>query len=69
MAMCRDCKLYDLDAVKDKAGRVRKDRVGRCLWESKEVLPLSIRGNPMKLVGGWMEPNDGNGCKRFIPRG
>ena len=69
MASCRECKLFDLDACKDRAGRVRKDRSGRCLWISTEVWPDSVLSsfNPRPTTG-WCQPDDGHRCKRFIKR-
>ena len=40
--MCRDCKLFDIEAAKDKAGRVRKANAVKCLWVSKEQYPISV---------------------------
>lgn len=68
MASCRECKLYDLDAVKDIAGRVRKDRVARCLWKSTETWPDSVGEWQSRPSAGSMRPNDGQRCKRFIKR-
>ena len=67
MTKCRDCALYDLDAVKDKAGRVRSDRVARCLWVSTEPAPLSFwNWRPSGRIR--MLPDDGEGCPCFKPR-
>lgn len=70
MPRCRDCKLYDLDAVKSKSGAVLGNRIAKCLWVSTEVLPVSVmRGTTVrKLEGGWMEPNEDHRCQRFIKR-
>jgi hypothetical protein len=68
---CRDCALYDLQAVLSKNGRVLSGRAARCLWVSTEVWPSSVS------QGAWgqsrprprhMEPNDGAGCPCFTPR-
>lgn len=69
MASCRECKLYDLDGAKDKAGRVLKSRVARCLWTSTETWPdsVSVSYNQRPMVSN-MQPNDGQRCKRFIKR-
>lgn len=69
MASCRECKLYDLDATKDKAGRVRKNRIARCLWVSTETLPDSVLAFNIRPTAGSMQPDDGKRCKRFIKRG
>lgn len=69
MARCRECKLYDLDAVRSKSGAVMSNRVARCLWKSTETWPASVpawrgsRPEPMH-----MQPNDGDRCQRFIKR-
>ena len=39
---CRTCALWDRDAAKDKAGRIRNDRTARCLWASSEMRPISV---------------------------
>jgi len=67
MASCRDCKLYDLDAVKDRAGRVRRDRAAQCLWRPESiVLPDSVK--LLAPVITKMQPDDGQRCKRFIKK-
>lgn len=61
---CRDCALYDLQAVLSKNGRVVKGRAARCLWKSTEVWPLSVWGQS-RPTARYMEPNDGAGCECF----
>ena len=70
MPRCRDCKLYDLDAVKSKSGAVLGNRAARCLWVSTEVLPISVnRGlRVYELKGGFMKPSEVHRCQRFIKR-
>lgn len=69
MAKCRDCKLYDLDAVKNARGSVMSNRAARCLWVSTEVWPASVmESTNSRAKAGYMEPNDGERCKRFIKR-
>jgi hypothetical protein len=68
MTRCRDCALYDLDAVKDKAGRVRSGWTAKCRWLSTEDYPLSALSNGYRPVVGYMEPNQGDGCPCFIER-
>jgi hypothetical protein len=66
---CRDCTLYDLQAVLSKNGRVLKDMAARCLWESTEVFPASVFAhNSPRPKPSYMEPNDGAGCPCFISR-
>jgi hypothetical protein len=65
---CRNCKLYDLDAVKDRAGRVRGDRFARCLWKSIEVWPESVSSWSKRPDPGLMPPNETHRCQRFIKR-
>lgn len=70
MPRCRDCKLYDLDAVKNARGAIMSNRAAQCLWKSTEVWPVSVAES---LNGRtWtskMQPNDVHRCQRFIPRG
>ncbi len=69
MATCRACKLYDLDAVKSASGAVLSNRVGQCLWKSTEVWPASVWGSiNRRPTAGYMGPNDGDRCQRFIKR-
>lgn len=70
MPRCRDCKLYDLDAVKSKSGAVLSNRGAKCLWVSSEVYPVSVnRGlSTSRPSAGWMEPNTVHRCQRFIKR-
>jgi hypothetical protein len=69
MARCRDCKLYDLDAVKNARGAVMSKRAARCLWVSKEVWPDSVYENMNhRPRPAYMEPSQGERCKCFIPR-
>lgn len=65
---CRDCKLFDIDAAKDKAGRVRKDRAVRCLWESREQYPVSILAVHGRPKVGYVTSDMGNGCPCFQKR-
>lgn len=71
MARCRDCKLYDLEAVKSKSGAVLSSRVAKCLWVSKEVWPVSVLGDGWRNrrpIATRMSPNDGERCPTFIER-
>ena len=66
MTRCRDCKLYDLESVKNVRGAVMSNWPARCLWVFKGT-PASIdRGQlPLKTK---MFPNEGAGCQTFVPR-
>ena len=68
MARCRDCKLYDLDAVRSKNGAVMSNRLALCRWSSTEVWPESVDWRVERAAGGMMAPNDGVRCRRFIKR-
>lgn len=70
MPRCRDCKLYDLDKVKSKSGAVLSNRAARCLWQSTEVWPESVREGPFnrRPTTGYMQPNEQHRCQRFIKR-
>lgn len=67
MATCRDCKLFDLEAAKDKAGRVLSNRMAECNWVPKEKYPASTV-HPFRPVIGSVRPTDGNGCPCFQKR-
>jgi hypothetical protein len=70
VSRCRDCKLYDLDAVRSKSGAVLSNRAARCLWVSKEAWPVSVNeGMNRRPQPSYMTPNDGERCQRFIKRG
>ena len=69
MTRCRDCALYDLQAVLSAKGRVLPSRVAQCLWVSTEIYPKSItRFSALNYhpKSGWMEPNEGDGCPTFV---
>lgn len=68
MTSCRDCALYDLDAVKGRTGRVQSHKVARCLWVSTEVYPASKSQWDRRPTTHWMQPNDGADCACFTPR-
>ena len=68
MPRCRDCKLYDLDAVKSKSGAVLAHRIGRCLWVSTEVLPASVSDRYSRAATMGMKPDEGQQCPCFIDR-
>lgn len=69
MPRCRDCKLYDLDAVKNARGAILSNRAAQRLWKSTEVYPESVHPHARpKITGGWMEPNLTHRCPRFIKR-
>jgi hypothetical protein len=68
---CRTCALYDIAAVRDKAGRVRKDRAARCLWTMPEfAVPASLPewGTRRLVPQLHMEPNDGENCPAWQER-
>ena len=68
MPRCRDCTLYDLEAVQSKSGAVLSSRSGQCLWVSTEVYPVSVHGHMRRVTAGWMAPNKQHRCPRFIKR-
>jgi len=65
---CRDCKLWDIDAARDKAGHVRKDRPAKCLWVSKEQYPESIGSWKNRPTAHNMYADYGKNCKCFHKR-
>lgn len=71
---CRGCKFFDLEQTKSATGRIMAKKAARCLWQMPEIdLPDSITfsssinniTNPSRYS---MRPNDGEGCKAFVPR-
>lgn len=69
MAKCRECALYDLDAVRSKSGAVLSHKAARCLWVSKEVWPASVSTSfTSRPKAGHMQPNDDGRCPCFIKR-
>jgi hypothetical protein len=70
VARCRDCKFYDLDAVRSKSGAILSNRAARCLWQSTEVWPISVASSlNRRPTPSHMEPNEGAQCQVFNPRG
>lgn len=67
MATCRECKLFDLEACKDKAGRVRKTWAAKCLWKPR-ALPCWAAGRGVMSASAYMQPDDGHGCQCFVKR-
>lgn len=67
MPRCRDCKLYDLEAVKSASGAVMSNRVAQCNWKSTEVWPVSVWSHiNRRATAGKMQPNEVHECQRFI---
>ena len=66
MVKCRNCALYALEDVLSKNGRVLSDRMGRCLWESTEPLPIALSyGRDKRPQAGRAEPNEEHECPCF----
>lgn len=67
---CKTCALWNIKQAQDAAGRVRKDRVARCLWVSTEVYPSSIvlrHGEP-RPIPAYTSHNNGTDCACWEPR-
>lgn len=64
---CRNCRFYNVDAVKNASGAVLRGRVARCMWVSIEVYPSSVTrsGGNYRPTAGYMEPYDGSDCPTF----
>jgi hypothetical protein len=58
---CKNCKYWDTEYAKDKAGRIRKNTVAKCLFELPK-LPASLRNAPQQ---GWMASTYGTNCKCY----
>ena len=65
---CATCALFDLDATRDKAGRIRKDWAAKCLWVSAEVYPESVYRYADRPQALYMKPRFGITCKAWKPR-
>ena len=66
---CRTCALWDIEAAKDKAGRVRKDRVARCMWALTVSLPVSLHGWLRHGTGPrYMPSYAGEDCECWVLR-
>ncbi len=68
--LCRNCRLYDLEDVKDITGRIFNARAAQCLWsppqfEWPESIDRSYRHvrRPVK-----MKPTLGASCVAFEAR-
>lgn len=63
---CGTCAYWDRDAAKDAAGRVRGDRVAKCLWTIPASVPVpgdvSIRRDFV-----YRTKLDGAGCPAWVP--
>lgn len=69
MSRCRDCALYALDRVKSASGAILSRKVAPCLWKSTETWPVSVVPSlNVRPSPGFMGPNDGARCGRFIKR-
>jgi len=69
MATCRDCALWEIEAAKDKAGRVLSARAVKCSWVSKEKYPLSVNERfHCRPTPGYMTAKDGHRCPCFQRR-
>lgn len=62
---CRTCLRFNLDDVRDAAGRVQSEWVAKCRW-IPPPLPDSIKF--VNLVPGYVSANDGKDCPCHVPR-
>lgn len=67
MPRCRDCKLYDLDAVKNARGAVMGNKAAKCNWRYGAI-PVSILGKSRPPEPSYMEPNKIHSCATFVQR-
>ena len=61
MKSCKTCALWNRKQAADKIGRIRKDSIARCLWESTEPWPESV-GHERRPWATNMRPSDGIDC-------
>lgn len=65
---CRECELFNIEAAKDKAGRVRKANAVACLWKSTEPYPISVFRREVRPKAGFVTCDMGEGCPCFQER-
>lgn len=68
MPKCRNCELYNVNAVKNARGAIMSNRAARCLWQSTEVWPESVPEYSRRVSARYMTPNEGENCKCFVER-
>ena len=59
---CRTCQLWDIDAARDKAGRVQKKAWVLCTWKSSEMWPDSIHPATHRAAPGRISGYHGEAC-------
>ncbi len=64
---CGTCALFNLNALKNKAGRVSSSGSARCGWKSIEVYPSSIRIDRGRPTPNYMSRDDGADCGCYEP--
>ena len=64
---CRDCKLFNIEAAKNKAGRIMKAWAVQCFWKSKEAYPVSVADN-YRPHASYVTADYGEGCQCFQKR-
>ena len=65
---CGNCGLWNRKEAQDKAGRVRKGRAAKCLWDLSGRLPRSVRRWGGEIHVGYTTKDDGEGCPCWEPR-
>lgn len=66
---CRDCQFFDVERVKDKIGRIRRNLSAPCKWVSTEAWPDSVSKVWFKRPSpGFVTANSGKDCPCFLPR-
>lgn len=66
LGTCRNCAHFDIEKVKDTAGRVHRNRTARCLWPIP-TLPASAYNIHISL--NYMQPDSGSECPCFKATG
>ena len=65
---CRTCGLWDIEKAKDKAGRLRKDRVARCMWVCPPLPEAAMYTGNRTIVAGYSSHDQGSECKCWVER-
>lgn len=69
MRMCKQCKLFDIEAAKSKSGAVLSIHAVKCLWESTEPYPMSLGISGHRPTPGYVTAKqDATNCPCFEPR-
>jgi hypothetical protein len=64
---CKECALWDIEAARDRLGRVRKTSYAPCLWKAEFAIPYSVT-LWLKPKAGMTRGDRGEKCPCFQKR-